>query len=150
MNQTLVEPRRVWASGGEFSLDFVVLDDPAFGSVNQEHPPRLQPALAHDRGGVNIKDTGFRSKNDESLVCDPVTARAQTISVQNRTDHRAIGERHVGRAIPRLRKGCVVLVERTPSRVHIGVVLPCLGDHHQNCVGQRTTTKVEEFENLVE
>jgi hypothetical protein len=44
----------------------------------------------------------------------------------------------------------VVLVERPAGRVHLGVVLPRLRDHHQHGVRQRPAAEVQQFEHLVE
>ena len=55
-----------------------------------------------------------------------------------------------GRAVPRLHHGGVEAVEGPLAGVHLGVVLPRLGDHHQHGVVQRATTEVEQLEHLVE
>ena len=63
---------------------------------------------------------------------------------------RAVGERHAGRAVPRLHQRCVELPERPPRWVHRGVVLPRLGDHHQHRVRQAAAAEVQQLEHLVE
>ena len=54
------------------------------------------------------------------------------------------------RAVPRLHQRGVELVERPPGRVHLGVVLPRLGDHHQHRVRQRPAAQVQQLQHLVE
>ena len=62
----------------------------------------------------------------------------------------AVGEGDAGRAVPRLHEGRVELVEGAAGRVHLGVVLPRLRDHHQHRVRQRAAAEVQQLEHLVE
>ncbi len=144
------EPLLRRAGAGELGLDLLVADEPAVLGVDEEHPARLQAALAHDLGRVEVEHPGLGGEHDQAVVGDRVPARAQAVAVQDRADEGAVGEGHAGRAIPGLHEVGVVGVERPPGRVHRRVVLPRLGDHHQHGVRQRAPAEVEQLEHLVE
>ena len=80
----------------------------------------------------------------------PPAGRAQAVAVEHRADQRAVGERDAGRAVPRLHQARVELVERPALRVHRGVVLPRLRDHHQHRVRQAAAAEVQQLQHLVE
>ncbi len=136
--------------GGQLGLDLVVLDDPALGGVDQEHPARLEPALGDHRGRVEVEDAGLAAEHDQAVFGAPPAARAQAVAVEHRADQRAVGERDAGRAVPGLHQAGVEAVERPAGRVHRGVVLPRLRDHHQHGVRQVAAGEVEQLEHLVE
>src|SRR5947199_94016 len=79
-----VQPLVVRVLRGELALDLVVLDDPVLVDVDQEHPARLEPALADDRGRVEVEHADLGGEDDESVVGDPVAARAQPVAVEDR------------------------------------------------------------------
>ncbi len=137
-------------SAGELGLDLLVLDDAVLVGVDEEHPARLEPALAHDRGRVEVEHADLGGQHHEPVVGDPVARGTQAVAVQDRADLRAVGEHHARRAVPRLHQRGVELVEGAALRVHLGVVLPRLGDHHQHRVRQRAAAHVQQLEDLVE
>ena len=149
-DQAGVQPLVVGMLGGELALDLLVLDDPVLVGVDEEHPARLEPALADDAGGVEVEHADLGGEDDEAVVGDPVATRAQAVAVEHGTDLRAVGEHDAGRPVPRLHQHGVELVERPTLPVHLLVVLPGLGDHHQDRVGQRPAAHVEQLEDLVE
>ncbi len=150
VDQAGVQPLVVGMLGGEVALDLLVLDDPVLVGVDEEHPARLEPALADDAGGVEVEDSDLGGEDDEAVVGDPVAARAQAVAVEHGADLGAVGEHDARRPVPRLHQHGVELVERPPLRVHLLVVLPGLGDHHQDRVGQGPAAHVEQLEDLVE
>ena len=101
--------------------------------------PGLQPALADDRRRIEVEDARLGSEYDEAVLGHPEATRPQAIAVEHRSDERAVGEGHVGRAIPGLHHRRVVLVERTPRGIHVDVVLPRLGDHHEDRMRKGTS-----------
>ena len=145
-----MQPLVVRLLGGQRGLDLVVLDDAALRGVDQEHPARLQPALADDRRRVQVEHADLAGQHDQPVVGDPEPSRPQTVAVEHRADDRAVGERHARRAVPRLHQRRVELVERAAGRVHRRVVLPRLRDHHQHRVRQRSAGQVQQLEHLVE
>ena len=134
VDQPGVQPLLVGVLGGERGLDLVVLDDPVLLGVDEEHPARLQPALADDRGRVEVEHADLGGEHDQPVVGDPVARGAQPVAVEDRADLVAVGEDHAGRAVPGLHHRGVELVERAPGPIHLGVVLPRLRDHHQHRV----------------
>ena len=123
-------------SAASVGLDLVVVDDPALGRVDQEHPAGLEPALADDGGRVEVEHADLGGQHDEAVVGHPVAGRPQPVAVEHGADDGAVGEGDGGRAVPRLHQRRVVAVERPAGRVHRLVVLPGLGDHHQHRVRQ--------------
>ena len=142
VDQASMQPVLVGILSSQRRLDLVVADDAAVLGVDQEHPTWLQPALADHSARLEVQDSGLRRKDYQAVISDPVAPRAQTVAVQNRANDGAVGEGDAGRTVPGLHKGGVVLIERLARRVHLCVVLPRLGDHHQDGVRQRTTAQM--------
>ncbi len=145
-----VQPLVVRVLAGEVPLDLLVVDDPAVVGVDEEHPARLQPPLADDPGGIDVQHADLAGQDNEAVVRHPVPGGAQPVAVEHRSDQRTVGEGDGRRPVPRLHEHGVELVERAAGGVHLGVVLPRLGDHHQHGVRQRAATEVEQLEHLVE
>ena len=145
-----VQPLVVGVLGRELGLDLLVLDDPVLVGVDEEHPARLEPALADDGGGVEVEHADLGGEDHQAVVGDPVARGAQAVAVEDGPDLGAVGEHHARRPVPRLHQRGVEPVERAALRVHLGVVLPRLGDHHQHRVRQRPAAEVEQLEHLVE
>ena len=150
VTDTCFEPLGVRVRRGEVALDLLVVDDAALGGVDQEHAPRLESSLLHHRRRVDVERADLGGHHHQTVVADPVARRAQTVAVEHRTDDRAVGEGDRGGAVPRLHQTGVELVEGTDRRVHVLVVLPRLGDHHQHRVGQRVAAEVQQLERLVQ
>ena len=150
MDQAGVQPLAVRVLGGELALDLLVLDDAVLVGVDEEHPARLQAALADDGRRVEVEDPDLGGEHDQAVVGDPVAARAQAVAVEHGADLGAVGEDHARRAVPRLGQRGVELVERLALGVHLLVVLPGLRDHHQDRMRQAPTAHVQEFQHLVE
>ena len=145
-----VQPLLVGVRGGQFSLDLLIGDDAALGGIDQEHPAGLQ-AQALDHGGrVEVEHAGFRRHHDQAVVGDPDARGAQSVAVEDRTHHGAVGEAHRCRAVPRFHQCGVICVERSSGRIHRLVALPGLRDHHQDGVRQAAPAEVQQFEHLVE
>ena len=73
-DQAGVQPLVVRVLGGELALDLLVLDDPVLVGVDEEHPARLEPALADDRRRVDVEHADLGGQHDEAVVGDPVAA----------------------------------------------------------------------------
>ncbi|EWC59048.1 hypothetical protein UO65_5657 [Actinokineospora spheciospongiae] len=148
--QALADPLAVGVLRGQRALDLLVVDDPPLGGVDEEHPARLQPSLADDRGRVDVQHADLRRQHDQPVLGHPVAGRAQAVAVEHGADLGAVGERHQRGAVPGLHQGGVELVERPAGRVHLGVVLPGLRDHHQHRVRQAAPAQVQQLQHLVE
>jgi len=146
----LGDPVRVRPGRGEVRLDLVVLDHAPRTRVDQEHLPRLQAPLAHHGRRVEVEHAHLAREDHQAVLGDPEPAGPQTVAVQHRPDEPTVRERHGGGAVPGLHDAGVELVERPPGGVHLLVVLPRLGDHHQHGVRERAAAQVQQFEHLVE
>ena len=145
-----MQPVLVRVLAGQRGLHLLVFEDPPPAGVGQEDPARLEPALADHVGRVDVQHADLAGQHHQAVTGHPVPARAQPVAVEHRPDHGAVGERHAGRAVPRLHHGGVEPVEGAPGRIHLVVVLPRLGDHHQHGVRQRPAAEVQQFQALVE
>ncbi len=145
-----VQPVGVGQLGRQLRLDLVVLDDLAAGGVDEEHAARLQAALADHVLGPEVEHAGLGGQHDQAVGGHPEAPGAQAVAVEHGAGQGAVGERDRGRPVPRLHERGVELVERPPRRVHLGVVLPRLGDHHQHGVGQAAPADVQQLQRLVE
>jgi hypothetical protein len=133
-----VQPLGVRELSGERRLDLLVLDDPPLRGVDEEHPSRLEAALAHDGLGGEVEDAGLGGEDDQAVLGDPVAAGTQAVAVQDRPDEvPSVKVMHAGPSHGSIVKR-VELVEGPAIRVHLLVVLPRLRDHHQHGVGQRS------------
>ncbi|CAM3055226.1 hypothetical protein RHDE110596_14445 [Prescottella defluvii] len=145
-----MEPLPVRLPGRQVRLDLVVGHDAPCRGVDQEHMARLEAALRdHIRLGYR-QDPALAREHHTAIAGVPPPARTKPVAVEDRAHDRAVGERHAGRAVPRLHQRRVELVERTSVVAHRRVVLPRLRDHHQHRVRQRPAPQVQQLENLVE
>ena len=138
MHEIVPEPVGVRMLGGQLGLDLLVVDDPPLGGVDQEDAPGMQPLLHEDLLGWNIQHADLGRHDDHVVGGDVVTRRTQSVPVEHGADDGAVGERDRRRAVPGLHQRRVVLVERPALRAHRLVVLPRLGDHHEDRVRQAT------------
>ena len=136
--------------GRELALHFFVRHDPAARRVDEEDASRVQALLEHDVLGRDVEHADLGRHDDEVVLRDVVARRTQAVAVEHRADDRAVGERDRRRAVPRLHQRRVVFVERLQLRRHRLVVLPRLGNHHQDRVRQRSPGHHEELEHVVE
>ena len=134
----------------ELALDLVVRDDAALRGVDQEDPARMQALLDQDVLGRDVEHADLGRHDDEVVLGDVVARRPQPVAVEDRADHRAVGERDRRRTVPRLHQRRVVLVERLQLRPHALVAGPRLRDHHQDGVRQRSPGHHQELEHVVE
>ena len=141
----VAQPLRVRALLREGRLDLLVGDDPALRRVDEEHLPRREAALLDHPLRGDVEHAGLAAEDDESVAGHPVPAGPQAVAVQDRADEGAVGEGHAGGPVPGLHQAGVEPVERPPGRVHLGVVLPRLGDHHQHGVRQTPAAEVEQL-----
>ncbi len=150
VQQAGVQPVLVRVLAGQRGLHVRVLQDPPPAGVGQEDAAGLEAALADHVRRVDVEHADLAGQHHEPVAGHPVPAGAQPVAVEHRPDHGPVGERHAGRAVPRLHEGGVEAVEGAPGGIHPVVVLPRLGDHHQHGVRQRPATEVQQFQALVE
>ena len=110
-HKVLRDPLTIGRLGGEIGFDLLVRNDTALGGVHQEHLARLHAGAFRHMLWVDGQDSRLGRADDQAVVGNPNTTRAQTIAVQNSTNHRAIGEDDVGGAIPRFHQARVVLIK---------------------------------------
>ena len=149
-DQFRFEPVGIGSGTGDAGLDLVVANDAAFASVDQEHAAGLEAALFNDRVLGEIDDADLGCHDDEAVLGDPVAARAESVAVEDGAHHGPVGEGDGRRTVPRFHASRVVLVERLSLGVHLVVVLPRLGDHHQHRLGERVAAEAQQLKRLIE
>ena len=146
----LVEPPLPRARRGELGLELLVADDAALLEVDEQHPARLEPPLAHDPGLRDVEHADLGGHDEPMVIGHHVARRPQPVPVEGRPDLATVRERDRGGAVPGLHEGRVILVERAAFGVHEGVVLPRLRDHQHHGVGERVPPGHQQLESVVE
>ncbi len=149
-DHVLVEPLPVGMRAGRPLLDLVVVDDPTFLRVDEEHAARLEPLLAHDPIGWDVEDPHLGGEDHGVVEGDVIARGPESVAVEDGPHARPVGEGHRRGAVPGLDEGGVVLVEGLLRVAHRLVARPGLGDHHHHRVRERPAREVEEFEAVVE
>ena len=149
-NEVLLQPVGVRLLARQLLLDLVVGDDPALRRVDEQDPAGMQALLEQDVLGGDVEDADLRRHDHQVVLGDVVARGPEAVAVEHRANHGAVGERDRRRPVPRLHQRRVVLVEGATGRAHPLVVLPRLGDHHQEGVGQRAARHHQQFEHVVE
>ena len=122
---------------------------PCSRSTKKIRPGCSRP-FAHDVLGRDLEHADLGRHHDEAVLRDDVARGAQAVAVEHRADLAAVGERDRRGAVPGLHQERVVLVVGAPIGIHLGVVLPRLGDHHQDGFGQLAAGQHQELERVVE
>ncbi len=127
-----------------------VADDAALFQPDLKHPAGLQPPLLPDVGRGDVQHAGLRGHHQLVVLGDGVTEGAQPVAVQYHADATPVGGRDHGWAIPGLHQAGVVLVEVLLLLGHALVLLPGLGDHHEQGVVQVPTGHHQQFQGAIE
>ena len=145
-----LHPPAIRLAAGHHRLDFLVLDHTLLLEIHQQHLAGPQGALLQHAGRRDIQHTGFGGHDDEVVAGNRVAGRAQTVPVQQGPHHRAIGERHRGRAIPRLHQPGMVFKEPLLVRANGILHAPRLGNQHHHRMRNRAPPGNQQFQGVVE
>ena len=145
-----LHPRLVGLAGDIAVLEFGILDDAALFEIDEEGSARLQAALVLDILGLQRQSADLGTHHHPAVLGDDVARGTQPIAVEDRSDAATVGKSNRCRAIPGLEHARVVLVESTPGRIHILLVLPGLRDHHHHRMTEVPPGHVKEFQGIVE
>ena len=146
----LPQPFLVRFGLGEAGLDFLVLDDPAFLKVDQQHPARLEPPLADDIVFLEGQHARFAGHHHQIAISDAEARRAQAIAIQRRADLAPIGKGNRRRPVPRLHQRGMIFVESAALGIHQRIASPGLGDQHHHRMGQTVAARQQQLERIVE
>ena len=118
VEQAGVQPLLVGQLRCELGLDLLVVDDAALGGVHQEHAARLQPHLLHHGGRIEVEHAGLGGHHNQAVSITQMRGRRRPL--RSSTAPITVPSVNVIDAGPsqRLHQRRVVLVERTPGRVH--------------------------------
>ena len=145
-----LEPRLVRLARRDLALDLLVGDDPVLFDVDEEELARLQPSLAEHVLGWNVQHTGLRREHDPAVLRLEPAARAQSVAVECRADHAAVGERDCSGPVPRFHQAPVEVVETAQVIGYVVAPGVSLGDHHHQRVCNRAAGEHQELEHVVE
>ena len=149
-NEVFVQPMAIRFFAGDLVLQFGVVDDAALCRIDQEHLAGLETTFELDVFRGNIEHTDFGRHDDKPVVGDVVTRWPQSIAIECRANHDAIGEHHRCGSVPRLHQARVIFVEGLLLIAHRFVPVPCFRDEHHHRVRQRSTRHDEHLEGIVE
>ncbi len=150
LDEVLAQPVGVGVLRRELGLDLLVVDDPAARRVHQEDPARVQALLDQHVLRRDVQHADLGGHDDQAVLRHVVARRPEPVPVEDRPDHRPVGEGDRRRTVPGLHERGVVLVEGPPVRAHRLVLLPRLRDHHEDRVGQGAAAHDQELEDVVE
>ena len=144
LDEVPVDPLAVGFAAGVVFLQLFVVHHFALDGIHQQHLAGAEPILDLDLRGVTGQHAYLGGEDHPAVLGDVVAAGAQTVAVQHRAHHVAVGEEDGSRAVPRLQHGGVILVEIPLFLADVLVVLPRLrdGDHD----GQRQVHAVHHHE----
>ena len=145
-----LDPVAIRAPRDVAPLDLLVADDPPLLEIDEEDLPGMQPLLDHHVRGIDVEHAHFRRHHDEAVLRHHVARRPQAVAVEHGADLAPVGEGERSRAVPRLHQKRVELVVAAQVGIHLELVFPGLGDHHQDRFGQLAARQHQEFERVVE
>ena len=148
--QVAVQPFAVGLTGGVFFLQLAVLDDALLHRIHQQHLAGAHPGFLHDLFRGNVQNAHFAGKHQHSVFGNIVAGGPQTVAVQHRAHHVAVGEQNGGGAVPGLHHGGVVAVQITPGAGNIPFVLPRLRDGHHHSQGQGHAVHHQKFQRIIQ
>ena len=144
------QPFPVRALFRPLGLELVVRHQASGIEVDEEEPARMQPALRHYPLRRDRQHAHFRGHDAAVVVGHVVAARAQPVAVEHGADAVAVGEGDQGRAVPGLHQARLEFVEGALVGRHVGPLLPRLGDHGHDRLGQAAPGHEQELEHVVE
>ncbi len=145
-----LDPRAIGLRRGERAFELRVIDDAPLLRIHEQHLPRLQSPFLDDLPLGDVEHAHFGGHHHAIVVGDDEARRPQAVAVECGTDLTTVGERHRGRAVPRLHQRGMVFVERTAVLVHQRVACPRFRNHQHHRVGQRIPAHDQELEAVVE
>ena len=136
-----IDPLFVGTARRVLRLDLLVLQDPPLLEIHKEDPAGLKPTFSHDSFRSDVENPHFGGHHDKVVVGENPARRAQPVAIEHGADLAAIGERDRGGAVPRFEQKRVVLIKGPALVTHLRVMLPGLGDHHENRLGELTAAQ---------
>ena len=149
-DQIPVDPLAVGLAAGVVFLQLLVIHDLALDGIHQQHLAGAQAFLDQNILRIAFQHAYLRGQDHAAVLGDVVAAGAQTVAVQHRAHHVAVGEEDGGGAVPRLQHGGVILVEIALFLADVLVVLPGLGDGDHHRQGQVHAVHHHELQRVVQ
>ena len=94
------EPIAIGMTFGKIGFDLFVVDNSTLLGIDKEHPTRSQAALLHHACWVDVDNANFGRHDHEIISGHPITRRPETVAVEKRANHGAIGKCNGGWPIP--------------------------------------------------
>ncbi len=144
------QPLAVGTRGGKLLLEFAVVEDFAFLSVDEQDFAWLQTTFFLDFRRFEIDYSGLTCHHHHIVVGDEVACRAQTVTVEHSAGIAAVAEKQCGRAVPRLHKDGVIFVEGFQVLADRVLIVERLRYEHRHSVRQAESRHNEKFQHVVE
>ena len=149
-HQMLVQPLAVGQPGGIGAFQLVVLDDFSLDRIHQQHFAGLEAGFADHGLRRNIQNAHLGRQNQRLILGYIVAGGPQTVAVQQRAHHIAVGKDDGRRAVPRLHHGGVIVVHVPLFPVHDFILLPCLRDGNHHSQGQVHAVHGQKLDGVVQ
>ena len=149
-DQIPVDPLAVGLAAGVVFLQLLVIHDLALDGIHQQHFAGAQAVFHQNVVRGAGQHAHLRGQDHPAVLGDIVAAGAQTVAVQHRAHHVAVGEEDGGGAVPGLQHGGVILVEIALFLADVLVVLPGLGDGDHHRQGQVHAVHHHELQRVVQ
>ena len=91
-HHVVVEVLAVRLLGGDPVLQLLVVDDPPFDQVDEEHLARFEPPLRDDVLGGDVEAADLRGHHRQAVLGDDEPAGPQAVAVEHAADALAVGE----------------------------------------------------------
>ena len=145
-----LDPLTVGLLVGEPVLDFVVIEHATLFRVDHEHLSRSEATRNEDLCRVDVEHARL-ARQDEAIVGGhTIAGGTQTITVDDRAQHRSVRKRDCGRALPRLGEHRLVLIPGAALGGEHLVLVPRLGKQHRHGTYERAAVHGDELEHVVE
>ena len=145
-----LDPLTVGLLVGEPVLDFVIVEHATLFRVDHEHLPRSEASRNEDLCRVDVEHARL-ARQDEAIVGGhTIAGGTQTITVDDRAQHRSVRKRDCGRALPRLGEHRLVLIPGAALGSEHLVLVPRLGKQHRHGTYERAAVHGDELEHVVE
>src|SRR5260221_14572031 len=99
---------------------------------------------------ITRHDSGFRCQNQQSLRCQCIASRTQSVTVESSADKATIAEAKCRWTIPGLNQTCMVFAPCTLVARHFNIVFPGWWNKHLHTMEQVATGMCEQFQHVIQ
>ena len=144
------QPTAIRFGFGKLLFQFAVVVNFSLLGVHQQYLARLQATFFLDVSRFEVHDAYFACHHHHVVVCDEVTRRTQSVTVEHATCETSVAEQQCGRAVPRFHQDGMVFVEGFQVFTDGILLIEGFRHQHSHSVGQTHAGHYEEFQHIVQ